>query len=173
MSLFSLCRLRITTKLRPGLVDKMAGIFTKRIYQPCICQPNELKREIEKKTEGDKRGAKQKSGGAWSIQAPLESPLTTNKSVERSHTPQETATDCGYVGLQANVLTVGLLANKYRIFSNISRVFLQGKQSVFRHIDLYSSHSISASDHVFSSLHATIIKDVLWYGCVTRFNFYT
>jgi len=63
MSLFSLCRLRITTKLRPGLVDKMAGIFTKRIYQPCICQPNELKREIEKKTEGDKRGAKQKSGG--------------------------------------------------------------------------------------------------------------
>jgi len=80
---------------------------------------------------------------------PLESPLTTNKSVERSHTPQETATDCGYVGLQANVLTVGLFANKYRIFSNIIRVFLQGKQSIFRHIDLYSSHSISASDHVF------------------------
>jgi len=32
--------------------------------------------------------------------------MTTNKSVERSHAPQETATDCGYVGLQANVSTV-------------------------------------------------------------------
>jgi len=39
--------------------------------------------------------------------------MTTNKSVERSHQPQETATDCGYIGLEANVLTVGLLANKY------------------------------------------------------------
>ena len=28
----------------------MAGIFTKRIWQLCICQPNELKREIKKKT---------------------------------------------------------------------------------------------------------------------------
>ena len=27
----------------------MAGIFTKRIWQPCICQPNEFKREIKKK----------------------------------------------------------------------------------------------------------------------------
>ena len=30
----------------------MAGIFTKRIRQPCICQPNELQREIKKKTGG-------------------------------------------------------------------------------------------------------------------------
>jgi len=39
--------------------------------------------------------------------------MTTNKRVERSHQPQETATDCGYVGLQANVSTVGLFENKY------------------------------------------------------------
>ena len=40
----------------------MAGIFIERIWQPCICQPNELKREIKKKTGGGKRGAKQKTG---------------------------------------------------------------------------------------------------------------
>jgi len=45
----------------------MAGIFKKRIWQPCICQPNELKREIKKKKTG---GAKQKSGGAWPTQVP-------------------------------------------------------------------------------------------------------
>jgi len=39
--------------------------------------------------------------------------MTTSKSVGRSNAPQETATDCGYIGLQANVSTVGLLANKY------------------------------------------------------------
>jgi len=39
--------------------------------------------------------------------------MTTNKNVERSNAPQETATDCGYVGLQAIVSTVGLFANKY------------------------------------------------------------
>jgi len=33
--------------------------------------------------------------------------MTTNKSVERSHAPQETATDCDYVDLQAIVSTVG------------------------------------------------------------------
>ena len=43
----------------------MAAIFTQRIWQPCICQPNELKREIKKKNGGGKRGAKQKSGGPW------------------------------------------------------------------------------------------------------------
>jgi len=41
----------------------MAGIFTERIWQPCICQPNELKREFKKKTEEAKRRAKQKTGG--------------------------------------------------------------------------------------------------------------
>jgi len=41
--------------------------------------------------------------------------MTKNKSVGRSNEPQETATDCDYVGLQAIVSTVGLLAiaNKY------------------------------------------------------------
>ena len=54
----------------------MASIFTKRIWQPCICQPNELKREIKKKTGGAKRGAKQKSGEAIALPGPpLESPL--------------------------------------------------------------------------------------------------
>jgi len=38
----------------------MANIFTKRIWQPYICQPNELKWEIKKKT-----------GGPWPTQTPL------------------------------------------------------------------------------------------------------
>jgi len=33
--------------------------------------------------------------------------------ISGSNAPQETATDCGYVGLQANVSVFGLLANKY------------------------------------------------------------
>jgi len=52
----------------------MAGIFTKRIWQPCICQPNDLK--IKKKTEGAKGVAKQNSWGAMALpDPPLESPL--------------------------------------------------------------------------------------------------
>jgi len=39
--------------------------------------------------------------------------MTTNKSVGRSNAPQETASDCGYVGLQAIMSAVGLFANKY------------------------------------------------------------
>ena len=39
--------------------------------------------------------------------------MTTNKSVGCSNAPQETATDCGYAGLQAIMSTVGLFANKY------------------------------------------------------------
>jgi len=39
--------------------------------------------------------------------------MTTNKSVGCSNAQQETATDCGYAGLQANMSTVGLFANKY------------------------------------------------------------
>jgi len=39
--------------------------------------------------------------------------LTTNKSVERSNAPQETATDGGYVGLQDIMSAVELLANRY------------------------------------------------------------
>jgi len=36
VSLFTLCRLRITTQFRFGTVDKMAGIFTKHIWQPYL-----------------------------------------------------------------------------------------------------------------------------------------
>jgi len=39
--------------------------------------------------------------------------MTTNKSVRHLNALQETATDCGYVGLQAIMSTVGLFANKY------------------------------------------------------------
>jgi len=66
-SLLSLCCLRITKQLRSGAVDKMAGIFTERIWQPCICQPNELKREIKKKT----RGPSKKLGGHGPSRPPL------------------------------------------------------------------------------------------------------
>ena len=81
VSLFSLCHLRITTQLRSGVIDKMAGIFTKRIEQTYICQPNKFKREIKKKTGGAKRGAKQKSGETWPTQAPLRI-ATAHRSVE-------------------------------------------------------------------------------------------
>jgi len=47
------------TRLRSGTFDKMAGIFTKRIWQPYICQPNELNtlmsgliQAVPKKTAG-------------------------------------------------------------------------------------------------------------------------
>jgi len=59
-----LCRLRITTQRRSGAVDKMAGILTKRICQTYICQPNELKREIKKKTGGGKTGRQAKIWGS-------------------------------------------------------------------------------------------------------------
>jgi len=39
--------------------------------------------------------------------------MTTNKSVRRSNAPQETASNCGYAGLQAIVSAVRLFANKY------------------------------------------------------------
>ena len=54
----------------------MTGIFTKRIWQPGICQPNEFKQRATQKTREAKRGAKQKSGRAMAHPAlPLESPL--------------------------------------------------------------------------------------------------
>jgi len=52
----------------------MAGIFTKRIWQPYICQPNELKREIKKKTGGQAKIW----GGHGPPRPPLESPLFWN-----------------------------------------------------------------------------------------------
>jgi len=39
--------------------------------------------------------------------------MTTNKSIGRWNAPQETATDSGYVSLQAIASTVRLFANKY------------------------------------------------------------
>jgi len=39
--------------------------------------------------------------------------MTTNKSVGHSNAPQETASNCSYLGLQAIMLAVGLFANKY------------------------------------------------------------
>jgi len=39
--------------------------------------------------------------------------MTTNKSVGCLRAPQETANNCSYVGLQANVSTVRLFANQY------------------------------------------------------------
>jgi len=48
----------------------MTGIFTKRIWQPCMCQPNDLK--IKKKTGG---GQAKIWGGMAHPGTPLESPL--------------------------------------------------------------------------------------------------
>ena len=36
----------------------MAGIFTERIWQPCICQPNEIKRKTKKNWGGHKGTSK-------------------------------------------------------------------------------------------------------------------
>jgi len=36
----------------------------------CICQSNELEREIKQKTGGDKQGASQKSGGSMAHTGP-------------------------------------------------------------------------------------------------------
>ena len=48
--------------------------WPKLIY--CICQPNELEREIKKKLGGGNRGPSKNLGEAWATQAPpLESPL--------------------------------------------------------------------------------------------------
>jgi len=75
LSLLSLRRLRIATQLRSGVIDKMAGNFTKRIWQPCVCHPNKLKREIKKKLGGP-NGGQAKIWGAMSHPGPpLESPL--------------------------------------------------------------------------------------------------
>ena len=51
----------------------MAGIFTKRIWQPCICQPNDLK--IKKKLGGQSKILM----GMVHPGPPLESPLETAK----------------------------------------------------------------------------------------------
>ena len=70
VSLFYLGRLRIMTQLRSGAVDKMAGIFTKRIWQPCICQLNDLK--IKNKSGGAKWGEEKIWGSMTHPGPPLE-----------------------------------------------------------------------------------------------------
>ena len=77
VSLFSLCRLRIMTQLRSGAVDKMASIFTKRIWQPCICQPNDLK--LKKKNWG---GASKNLGGHGPPSPPLRIATVQDSPIE-------------------------------------------------------------------------------------------
>ena len=62
--------------------------------------------------------------------------MTTNKSVGCSNAPQETATDCGYVGLQAIMSTVGLFANKYIALNhewNITRNYAVRMHKTLKH----------------------------------------
>ena len=59
-----------------GAVDKMVDMFTQRIWQPYICQPNELKREIKKKLGWPNGGTSKNLGGHGPPNPPLESPLT-------------------------------------------------------------------------------------------------
>ena len=62
--------------------------------------------------------------------------MTTNKSVGRSNVPQETATDCGYVGLQPIMSTVGLFANKYITLNhewNITRNYAVRMHKTLKH----------------------------------------
>jgi len=58
------------TQLRSVAVDKMAGIFTKYIWQPCICRPNKHGK-LRKKLGGQAKIW----GGMTHPSPPLESPL--------------------------------------------------------------------------------------------------
>jgi len=49
----------------------MAVVFTKRIWQPCICQPNKLEREIKKKLGGQTEGQEK----IWGTHGPPRPPL--------------------------------------------------------------------------------------------------
>jgi len=53
----------------------MAGIFTKRMWQPCICQPHDLK---IKKKRGAKGGLSKNLGGHGPPKHPLELPMQVN-----------------------------------------------------------------------------------------------
>ena len=62
--------------------------------------------------------------------------MATNKSVGFSNAPQETATDCGHVGLQAIMSTVGLFANKYITLNhewNITRNYAVRMRKTLKH----------------------------------------
>jgi len=68
VSLFSLCRLRITTQHRSGAVDKMGGILQNAFGNPAYV--NQMIK-LRKKLEGPKGGLSKNLGGPWSTQAPL------------------------------------------------------------------------------------------------------
>jgi len=53
---------------------------------------------------------------------PFDVRMPVNKSVGRSHTQQETATNCGGVGLQAIVPTIGLSASEYNALNHEQNV---------------------------------------------------
>jgi len=55
----------------------MGGIFTKRIWESYICQPNQHKRDIKKKTGGPNGGQAKIWGGKTHPGPLLESPLYT------------------------------------------------------------------------------------------------
>jgi len=57
--------------------------WPKCIY--CVCQPNELKREIKKKTGGASRGPRKNLGGHGLPSPPLESPLVQIKVTITNH----------------------------------------------------------------------------------------
>ena len=68
---------------RGFLVDRLKYIWPKCNY--CVCQPNELKREIKKKT-GGAAGSKQKHVGGMTHPGPhLESPLVQIKVTTTNH----------------------------------------------------------------------------------------
>jgi len=57
--------------LQQIIVSNIAGQKLSTVVVYCVCQPNELKREIMKNNWASKRWAKQKSGGPWPTQASL------------------------------------------------------------------------------------------------------
>ena len=107
-----------------ALLTKWPVFLQNAFSNPAYVNQTNLNGKLRNKLGGPNRRLSKNLGVHGPPRPPLRIATDDEKGVKRSHTPQETATDCGYVGLQANVLTVGLFANKYRIFSNISRVFL-------------------------------------------------
>jgi len=68
---------------RGFLVDRLKYSWPKCIY--CVCQPNELKREIKKKTGGPAGGQAKIWGGMAYPGPPLESPLVQIKVTITNH----------------------------------------------------------------------------------------
>jgi len=76
--LFSLCRLRITTQLRSGAVDKMAGMFQNALGNPTYVNQTKLNWKL-RKNWGNQTGYQAKIWGCMAHPGPpLESPLGLN-----------------------------------------------------------------------------------------------